>query len=209
MTNNSLNGLAVIISSPSGVGKTTISKEILKRIKNSKLSISCTTRKPRKNETEGKDYYFVSKEKFISLKKKKSFIETAKVYNYFYGTLKKEVINNLNKNKIVILDVDWQGAKVLKKIFKINCISFYLIPPSLKELKKRLLKRHKQDENIGLLRFSKAKTDLKRVADYDYIVLNNKIKTCVNQIINNIIFERKKINERNNLYKKINLLINS
>lgn len=209
MSNNSVKGLAVIISSPSGVGKTTISKELLKFFKSSKLSISCTTREPRKNELNGKDYYFVSKKKFNFLKKNNSFIETAKVYNNYYGTLKREVVNNLNKNKIIILDVDWQGARSIKKILKKNCISFYLIPPSLKELKKRLFKRHKDDKKIAIHRFSKAKNDLKQVSAYDYIIINKKIKICAKEIINNIIFEQKKIKDINKNFNKIKLMIKS
>ena len=120
-----INGISIIISSPSGAGKTSVTKKLLKKIKNSHLSISCTTRKPRDGEINGKDYFFISKKKFLNLKKNKKFLEHAKVYENFYGTLNSQVKANLKNNSIVLFDVDWQGAKSIKKKIKKIVIHFF------------------------------------------------------------------------------------
>ena len=177
--------LIIIISSPSGAGKTTVTKKILKRIKNSYLSISCTTRTPRHGEVHGKDYFFVSKKKFFNLKKQNKFIESAKVHNNFYGTLKSEVSKANNKNKIVLLDVDWQGARILRKKLEIN-YSIFLLPPSLSSLKKRLIKRHSDNINLALKRFSLASKDIKHWKEYDYVYINDDLTECVKKICTKI-----------------------
>lgn len=186
------NSLKVIISSPSGAGKTTITKSLLKKIKGSYLSVSCTTREPRPGEKNGKDYFFISKKKFFNLKKKNKFLETAKVYGNFYGTLKSE-LSKKNKN-IILLDIDWQGARLLRKKIKKNCYSFYLLPPSIGELKKRLLKRHQKNKNAALKRFSSAKQDIKHWTEYDTVYINDNLKKCTNLIkskIENLNKEKK------------------
>lgn len=180
------NGLSIIISSPSGAGKTTITKKILKKIKKSYLSISCTTRKAREKEKNGIDYFFITKEKFLNFKKNKKFLEYAKVYDNFYGTLNSQVIKNLKKNKIVLFDVDWQGARSIKKKIKKNCFSFYLLPPSVKILKKRLLTRHMNDPHIALKRFSTAKKDITHWTEYDYVFINDNLEKCVKLILQKI-----------------------
>ena len=177
------NNLAIIISSPSGAGKTTIARKLLNKIKNSHLSISCTTRDPREGEKDSIDYYFLSKSDFISLDKKKKFLETAKVYGNFYGTLKSEI----NKtNKIILLDVDWQGARSIRKVLKDNCYSFFLLPPSLKTLKKRLIQRHKDNKQTALKRFASAKKDIKHWSEYNFIFINKDLNKCVDEIYNQI-----------------------
>lgn len=180
------NGLSIIISSPSGAGKTTITKKILKKIKNSHLSVSCTTRNPRKGEKNGVDYLFISKNKFIQLKKNKKFLECAKVYENYYGTLKSEANNRLKKNKIVLFDVDWQGARSIKKKLKKNCYSIFLLPPSKKILKSRLLKRHKDEPHIALKRFSSAKKDIDHWVEYDYVFINDDLDLCTKSILSKI-----------------------
>tara|TARA_B100000575_G_C22983954_1_gene567609 strand:+ start:290 stop:895 length:606 start_codon:yes stop_codon:yes gene_type:complete len=186
------NSLIIIISSPSGVGKTSIAKKLLKRIKHSYLSISCTTRNPRKKEYNKIDYFFISKKKFFQLRKEKKFLETAKVHNNYYGTLKSEI---RKKNKIILLDIDWQGARSIRKKIKKNCYSFFLLPPSISTLKKRLLKRHFDNKILALSRLSSARKDLKHWEEYDFIYINDKLKKCVNEIykkINDLNFENKK-----------------
>tara|TARA_Y100001958_G_scaffold156948_1_gene150829 strand:+ start:287 stop:892 length:606 start_codon:yes stop_codon:yes gene_type:complete len=193
------NSLIIIISSPSGVGKTTIAKKLLKKIKHSYLSISCTTRNPRKKENNKIDYFFISKKKFFQFRKKNKFLETAKVHNNYYGTLKSEI---RKKNKIILLDIDWQGARNIRKKIKKNCYSFFLLPPSISTLKKRLLKRHFDNKILALSRLSSAKKDLKHWEEYDFVYVNNKLNRCVNEIlkkIKDLIYENnKKIN-----FKKI------
>ena len=176
-------GFAVIISSPSGVGKTTVTKQILKKIKKSKLSVSWTTRTPRLNEKNKKDYIFTNKKRFFKNVKKKNFLEYAKVFNNYYGTPKKEIYDNFNKGKIIILDIDWQGSKKVKKIIAENCISIFLLPPSFATLKQRLVNRHKKNSRLAKKRFSYAKRDLKHWKDYDYVIINKKLSTCVESIV--------------------------
>ena len=175
-------GFAVIISSPSGAGKTTVTKRLLKKVKKSHLSVSCTTRKPRTGEKDGKDYFFISKSKFISLKKKNSFLETATVHGNLYGTLKSEVYTNLKKNNIVFLDVDWQGARLIRNKIKDNIFSIFLLPPTLATLKKRLLKRHNDNRDLAIKRFSHARKDIKHWLEYDYVLVNDKVENCFKEI---------------------------
>ena len=179
------NNLVVIISSPSGAGKTTVTKKLLQKINRSYLSISCTTRQPRKNEKNGVDYFFLKKSEFLDLKKNKKFLETAKVFDHFYGTLKSEFYKKKNK-KIIFLDVDWQGARNIRKNISQNCFSFFLLPPSISELKRRLLKRHKDNKSIAIKRLSSAKKDIKHWDEYDYVFVNKDLNKCIASIIKKI-----------------------
>ena len=191
-------GVIVIISSPSGAGKTTLVKKISKRNKFS-ISISHTTRKPRAKEKNGKDYYFVNNEKFKKLIKNKKLLEYAKVFKNYYGSYKKTVIDKLNKGENIIFDIDWQGTKqIKKKKLKYKIITIFILPPSKKELFNRLLKRDQKDKKIALERMKQFKTDVMHWKDYDFTVINDKIEKCYKQIIN---FINKK-NEKNIL--KIN-----
>ena len=201
MRANSNQNLTIIISSPSGAGKTTVTRELLKKLKSSYLSISCTTREPRIGEKNKKDYFFVSKSHFLNLKRKNLFLETAKVFGNYYGTLKSQ-LKNKNK-KIVLLDVDWQGARSIRKKINKNCYSFFLLPPSIKELKKRLIARHKDNKSIAIKRISYARKDIKYWTEYDYVFVNKKLNYCVKEIINQI----KNIIENNSKNKKIKKLI--
>lgn len=200
------NNLAVIISSPSGAGKTTVTKKLISLFKGSYLSVSCTTRDKRLGEVNGKDYFFVSKNKFKKYKDKKKFIETAKVHNNYYGTLKSEVFKNLKRKRIVFFDVDWQGARVLKKKLKGFCYSIYLLPPTINELKFRLLKRHKNNPGIAYQRFKFAKQDILHFKEYDYLIVNKNLKTCVANLfakINELLRDKKIITNANLLAKKM------
>ena len=174
-------GSLIVISSPSGAGKTTITKKLLSTKKNIVLSISVTTRKPRINEVNKKDYFFVSKKKFNELIKKKSFLEYAKVFDNYYGTLKKNILNNIKQNKITILDIDWQGARQIKKKLAKYTSTIFILPPSIKELKNRLLKREKNYHFIKK-RMSKAKKEIMHWKEYDYVVVNDNLTKCLNTI---------------------------
>ena len=203
MRANSNQKLIIIISSPSGAGKTTVTRELLKKLKSSYLSVSCTTREPRIGEKNKKDYFFVSKSHFLHLKRKNAFLETAKVFGNYYGTLKSQ-LKNKNK-KILLLDVDWQGARSIRKKIKKNCHSFFLLPPSIKELKKRLMTRHKDNKSIAIKRISYARKDIKYWTEYDYVFVNKKLTFCVKEIIdqiNNLIKNNLKNKKINKLIKK-------
>lgn len=174
-------GSLIVISSPSGAGKTTITKKLVSAKKNIVLSISVTTRKPRINEVNKKDYFFVSKKKFIELIEKNSFLEYAKVFDNYYGTLKKNILINIKQNKITILDIDWQGARQIKKKLAKYTSTIFILPPSIKELKNRLLKREKNYQFIKK-RMSKAKKEIMHWKEYDYVVVNDNLTKCLNTI---------------------------
>ena len=200
-------GFAVIISSPSGVGKTTVTKGILKKIKQTKLSISWTTRSPRLTEINKKDYIFSSKKKFFSnIKKNNFFLEHAKVFGNYYGTPKKEILNDFKKGKIVILDIDWQGSRKVKRILGEKCVSIFLLQPSFSTLKKRLINRHKNDLKVANKRFSFAKEDIKHWIDYDYVIINENLGECIKcvaKIIEHKLFKQKLENNARKQLKQI------
>lgn len=174
-------GSLVVISSPSGAGKTTITKKLISKKKNIELSVSLTTRNPRKNEKNNIDYKFISNSDFKRKISKKFFLEYAKVFDNYYGTLKKNILNKLKSNKTIILDIDWQGARQIKKKLPFVTTSIFVLPPSLAELNKRLLKREK---NISFVkkRMAKAKKEIMHWNEYDYVVVNDDLKKCLKKI---------------------------
>ena len=184
--NSTEENIMVILSSPSGVGKTTITKKLQQKYNNFQISVSHTTRSPRSNEIDGVDYNFVSKEKFEKLIKKNEFYEYAKIFDNYYGTLKRNVDNILEK-KDVVFDIDWQGTKQFAKFKKSNLIKLFLITDSKEELKKRLLKRDQNTKQEVEKRFSSFDEDIKHWNDYDYIIINKNLETCFKQIENIII----------------------
>jgi len=188
---SSKENVMVILSSPSGVGKTTITKKLQQKYNNFQISVSHTTRSPRSNEVDGVDYNFVSKEKFEELIKKNEFYEYAKIFDNYYGTLKKNVDNILEK-KDIIFDIDWQGTKQFAKFKKLNLIKLFLITDSKEELKKRLLKRDQNTRKEVEKRFSSFDEDIKHWNDYDYIIINKNLETCFKQIENILINLKKK-----------------
>ena len=175
-------GKLIVISSPSGAGKTTITKKLVSKKKNIELSVSITTRKSRPNEVANKDYTFVNQETFQKLIKNKSFLEYAKVFGNYYGTLKKNINRKIRQNKKIILDIDWQGARQIKKQLPKTTTTIFILPPSLEELKKRLTKRESNKEFIKL-RMSKAKKEITHWKEYDYVVVNKNLNKCVKEIV--------------------------
>ena len=176
-------GMMFVLSSPSGAGKTTLTKKIAKNNLNFSISISHTTRKPRPNEINGKDYHFVSKEDFEKLAKDKNFFEYAEIFNNLYGTLKKPVLNLLSLGKDVLFDIDWQGTKQLKESKKLSLVTFFILPPNLKTLRKRLLNRHNGQTNLVEERMKKFSEEVSHWNEYDYIFINDDLEICYNHII--------------------------
>ncbi len=176
-------GIVVVLSSPSGAGKTTLVKKIAKE-NNFKISISHTTRKPRSNEINGKDYFFTSEEEFNNLIKNKEFLEYAKVFENYYGSSKSQVFENLNKGENVIFDIDWQGTEQIKKQ-KLNykLITFFILPPSKSELFNRLKNRDMKDKNIVEERMKQFNEDIKQWENYDFVVINDNLEKCYEEII--------------------------
>ncbi len=151
----SKNGMMFVLSSPSGVGKTTLTKKISKNNKNFIISISHTTREPRINEIDGEDYFFINKEKFNKLIEENNFFEYAKIFDNFYGTSRRQVLDIIEQGKDVLFDIDWQGTQQLKKIQGISLATFFIIPPNIVTLKDRLINRHKGDEKMISKRMDK------------------------------------------------------
>ena len=182
--------IMVILSSPSGAGKTTITKKIQQKYQSFKISVSSTTRKPRPNEVNGVDYNFISHGEFKQLIEKGEFYEYAKIFDNYYGTLKKSV-DNLFETNDIIFDIDWQGTKQLSKFNNLNLIKIYLIPPNKNELKNRLMKRNQDSLQEVERRFNAYEEDTQHWNDYDYVLINENLENCYKQI-ENIIFQNKK-----------------
>ncbi len=176
-------GIIVILSSPSGAGKTTLVKEISKR-NSFQISISHTTRKPRSNETDGKDYYFVSETEFKQLIDEDRFLEYAKVFKHYYGSSKDVVFKKLNNGENVIFDIDWQGTQqIINQKLNYKIFSIFILPPSRDELYNRLLNRDKNDEKIAKERMTQFNEDVLHWKDYDFAVINDDIGNCYKKII--------------------------
>ena len=189
----------VILSSPSGAGKTTLVK-LLSEEDKYKISISHTTRKPRLNEKNGIDYFFVEKKKFKEMINNNEFLEYAEVFNNYYGTTNKNVFLNLDKGINMVFDIDWQGTeKIVSKQLNYKLISFFILPPSRNELLKRLSNRDMKDKLIVEERMKQFDKDILHWRDYDYVVVNDNLKNCYKKIISFIDSE---INNKENEYDK-------
>ena len=175
-------GFNIVLSSPSGAGKTTITKKISQKYPNIKISISHTTRKPRPNEIDGVDYHFVNRDKFESLIKENSFFEHAKIFDNYYGTSKKSVNKLHEENYDVVFDIDWQGTKQLSKYKELNLIKIFILPPSKKELKNRLINRNQDNNQTVEKRLNQYENDIQHWSDYDYVLINQDLESCFNQI---------------------------
>ena len=179
-------GVMIILSSPSGAGKTTLVK-MLSDLDKFEISVSHTTRQPRPNETPNKDYFFIDENEFQRLIKNEEFLEYAKVFNNLYGTSRTPVIDKLDKGKNVLFDIDWQGADQIKnKKLDYKLITFFILPPSKKELFERLSNRDMKDKLIAEERMKQFERDVLHWINYDYVVINNDLNECFIKI-NNLI----------------------
>ena len=187
-------GVMIVLSSPSGAGKTTLSK-LLSKQNNYYISVSHTTRKPRINEIDSQDYHFVNEEEFKSLIKNNEFLEYAKVFNNYYGTVKSSVINNLDKGKKLIFDIDWQGTEQIKeKKLKYKLITFFILPPSKKVLYERLSNRDMKYKLVVEERMKQFSKDVLHWNNYDYVVINENLENCYNEVNHLIKSEIEKFN---------------
>ena len=192
------NGMMFVLSSPSGVGKTTLTKKIAEKNKNFIISISHTTRKPRPNEINGKDYHFIDKQKFDFLIKNNSFFEYAKIFDNYYGTSKEAVLKFLSEGKDVIFYIEWLGTQQIKKIKKISLITFFVLPPNIEVLKNRLLNRHDKEEKVIEKRMKKFNEEISHWNEYNYVVVNDDLEECYNKIIEIIASEKKGVSQKQN-----------
>jgi len=198
-------GIIVILASPSGAGKTTL-VNLISQKKKFINSVSHTTRKPRSNEVNGKHYFFVSGEEFQNLIKNNEFLEYAKVFNNLYGTTKKPVLENLEKGNNVIFDIDWQGTEQIRsQNIKYKIITFFVLPPSKEILYERLTNRDMKDKLIASERMKEFYKDVKHWVDYDYVVINDELNKCyeeISKIIDSSYHDNKKIEYDKNLIKE-------
>ena len=198
---NSKIGQLFVISAPSGAGKSSLIQKIINNFENIELSISATTRSPRKGEVDGKHYFFVTENEFNSMKEDDAFIEYALVHNYQYGTLRKYIDEKLSKGINVICDIDVQGFKLIQRD-GIDHTSIFIIPPSIEELEKRLLKRGLDSENVIGTRLKNAKEELKYAEEFNFRVLNDNLDQAYKEIVN-IIINGKLNKNKDKIYIKL------
>ena len=185
-------GLCFILSSPSGAGKTTISRKMLEMDKGLTMSISYTTREPRPGEVDGKDYFFVGKDKFREMVNNNEFLEHAEVFGKFYGTPKDFVEEKLSKGIDVIFDIDWQGTQQVSKKIKGDIVSVFILPPSMEELEDRLKSRAQDSEEVVKKRMKKASREISHWDEYDYVVVNNDLDKAMEDVNKILTAERMK-----------------
>ena len=199
----------IIISSPSGAGKTTLCKLLLKKMKNINLSISYTSRSKRLNEIDGKDYYFVSKDNFLALKKKNFFIETAINFKNYYGSPFKNINLSKKRKKHILFDIDWKGARKIRSYYqKDEIIDIFILPPSKSELKRRLIKRGRDNSKEINLRLSYAINEMKHYNEYKYVLINENVQKTVNEIKKIIEYNELMIIQKNILKSRLKKIIN-
>ncbi len=203
--NKETKGILIVISSPSGAGKTSICKELLRLDDNIRPSISVTTRKPRNNETDGIDYIFITEKDFNKKISNGSFLEYANVFNNKYGTLASSTEKLLNNNYDVLFDIDWQGTQQLSQNNN-NILTIFILPPDKAEIERRLKKRETENSEIVDIvseRMSKFEDELSHWKEYDYVVTNDNFEKCISEILNIISAERKKRTRQKSLFTKI------
>jgi guanylate kinase len=182
MINIKSDGILLILSSPSGAGKTTIARAIADKDRKTQLSTSCTTRAKRSNESDGKDYYFVEHDVFLDMVAEDQFLEYAIIYDHLYGTPKDKIIDHINNGTDVIFDIDWQGAASIKKQLPENVVSIFILPPSLETLKKRLKSRSSDNEIEIEKRFKEAIHEISHYRDYDFVVVNDNLDKAIDEV---------------------------
>ena len=182
LANVARRGLMLVLSSPSGAGKTTISRLILEKETNISMSVSATTRPKRPGEVEGRDYYFIDPTEFNLMVNRRELLEHAKVFGHYYGTPKAPVENALEAGSDVIFDIDWQGAQQLTEKARHDIVSVFILPPSTEELDRRLYRRAQDSAGVVAARMAKAPDEMSHWAEYDFIVINQDVEISVSQI---------------------------
>lgn len=196
------NGLLIVFSGPSGAGKDTILKYLLERNENIKLSVSATTRNPRQGEIDGKDYFFIGREKFESMEKNGEMLESAEYCGNCYGTPSRPIENWISAGSDVILEIEVQGASQIKSKCP-DCVSIFVLPPSLKVLEQRLRNRNTESEEVIQKRLTVAREEILEANHYDYVVINETIDSAVEDIIDIISAEKHRVHRDTNLLERV------
>lgn len=202
-------GLMLVLSSPSGAGKTTIAKALLSLDTQLKLSVSVTTRPKRPSEIEGKDYFFVAKNTFHYLVENQLLLEHATVFDYHYGTPKSFIENALTEGTDVLFDIDWQGTQQLKQVASSDVVNIFILPPSVQDLNQRLKDRAQDSHEVVLKRMSKATDEMSHWAEYDYVIINDNLEESIQQIYSILKAERLKRSRQPGLGEFVNFLRDS
>lgn len=184
-----------VITAPSGAGKTSLIREVLARDSEVQLSVSHTTRVPRPGEIEGKDYYFISREQFLGMREKNEFLESAEVYGNLYGTSQEAIRTLMHKGKDVILEIDWQGARQIHKLFS-HAIGIFILPPSIEALSERLKHRATDSAEIIAARIAAAREDLSHVSEFKYVIINHQLSAAVTDVLAILRAERLTLSEQ-------------
>ena len=175
-------GLMIVLSSPSGAGKTTLTRKLLKENPDMAMSVSATTRSPRNGEEDGTDYYFISKNKFVEMVDEEAFLEHAKVFDNFYGTPRAPVEAALSDGHDVVFDIDWQGAQQLTQAAGDDLVKVFILPPNMRELEMRLKKRAQDSDEVIAKRMAKSEAEISHWAEYDYVIVNENIDTALAEL---------------------------
>lgn len=207
MKKSNLRGVVLVISSPSGAGKTTICKKILEEVNGINLSVSVTTRKKRKDEVEGVDYFFKNDEEFLLMIKNDEFIEHAKVFGNYYGTLKEEVLKKIKNGVDILVDIDWQGTRQIQKHIPEDIVKIFILPPSIKELECRLRNRASENEEDFLKRMLEARKEISHFDEYDFIIINENINEAVGSVKSILYSERQRKFRQLGIMNFVNKLI--
>lgn len=200
-------GLCFVLSSPSGAGKTTISRKMLEKDPSLTMSISYTTREPRPGEEDGKDYFFIGKEKFREMVDNDEFLEHAEVFGHFYGTPRSYVEEKLSQGVDVIFDIDWQGTQQLASKLPQDLVSVFILPPSMEELESRLKSRAQDSEEVVAKRMKKASREISHWDEYHYVVINKELEQAMGDVIKILTAERMKRTRQPGLKKFVQDLL--
>jgi guanylate kinase len=183
-------GIMVVLSSPSGAGKTTLTRKLLKENPDMAMSVSATTRQPRPGETEGEDYYFISKNKFTDMVDEEEFLEHAKVFDNYYGTPRAPVEQALGDGRDVVFDIDWQGAQQLTQAAADDLVKIFILPPNMVELEKRLRTRAQDSDDVIAKRMSKSENEISHWPEYDYVIVNENVDVAMDELRTIVAAER-------------------
>ncbi len=184
-----MHGNLIIVSAPSGAGKTSLVSAMLASTANIDLSISYTTRPPRAGEVDGRDYHFVSRDAFLDMANRGDFLESAEIYGNLYGTSQSWIQSKMEAGRDILLEIDWQGANQVRTIFP-HCISVFILPPSIRALEERLRGRGKDSDEVIARRMQSAREEISHVAEFDYVIINDKLDDAVQQLRSVVIAER-------------------